>query len=75
MVWTSEELFSLEDAPFPCTKEELIEYAEHIGAPNTVIQNLQELEEEDKKCQKIYNGLEEICPYLEIPKEDTDEDY
>ena len=36
----------LEDAPWPATKEELIDYAMRAGAPLEVIENLQEMEDE-----------------------------
>ena len=45
MYWT--ELASkLEDAPWPATKEELIDYATRSGAPLEVIENLEEIEVE-----------------------------
>ncbi len=35
---------SLDDAPWPASKEELIDYANRSGAPEEVIENLEELE-------------------------------
>ncbi len=46
------------DAPWPATKDELIDYAERIGAPLEVIENLQELEDGDE----AYEGIEDIWP-------------
>ena len=46
MYWTLELASSLDDAPWPATKEELIDYANRSGAPEEVIENLEELEEE-----------------------------
>ena len=46
MYWTLELAISLEDAPWPATKEELIDYATRSGAPMEVIENLQEIEDE-----------------------------
>ena len=43
MIWTVELASYLDDAPWPATKEELIDYAERIGAPLEVVENLQEL--------------------------------
>lgn len=63
MVWTIEEFSYLFDAPYPATKGELIEYAERIGAPPAVIQNLQALEEEDG-VETNYHSPEEISPEL-----------
>lgn len=49
---------SLDDAPWPATKEELIDYANRSGAPEEVIENLEELEEEGE----IYESIEDIWP-------------
>lgn len=57
MIWTPELIAFLEDAPFPATKEELIDYAERIGAPLQVIENLQELDDEE-----VYESIEDIWP-------------
>ena len=48
MYWTLELASKLEDAPWPATKDELIDYAQRSGAPLEVIENLQEIEEEVK---------------------------
>ena len=44
MYWTLELASKLEDAPWPATKEELIDYATRSGAPLEVIENLEEIE-------------------------------
>jgi hypothetical protein len=49
---------SLEEAPWPATKDELIDYAARTGAPVEVIENLQELEDSDEP----YESIEEIWP-------------
>ena len=46
MYWTLELASKLEDAPWPATKDELIDYAMRSGAPLEVIENLQDLEDE-----------------------------
>ena len=46
MYWTLELASKLEDAPWPATKDELIDYAMRSGAPLEVIENLQEMEDE-----------------------------
>jgi len=46
MFWTLELASYLEDAPWPATKNELIDYAIRSGAPIEVVENLQELEDE-----------------------------
>jgi Protein of unknown function (DUF2795) len=66
MIWTVELAAYLIDAPWPATKEELIEYAERIGTPYEVIENLKELEDSDEP----YENIEDIWP--DYP---TDEDF
>lgn len=66
MIWTVELASYLDDAPWPATKEELIDYAERIGAPLELVENLQELEESEDP----YESIEDIWP--DYP---TDEDY
>lgn len=66
MIWTVELASYLDDAPWPATKEELIDYAERIGAPLDVVENLKELEESDDP----YENIEDIWP--DYP---TDEDF
>ena len=43
MYWTLELASKLEDAPWPATKDELIDFAIRSGAPMEVVENLQEL--------------------------------
>jgi hypothetical protein len=59
MIWTPELASFLEDAPFPATKEELIDYCERTGAPMQVIENLNELVQDD---DEMFEGIEEIWP-------------
>lgn len=58
MYWTLELASKLEDAPWPATKEELIDYAVRSGAPLEVLENLQEIEDEGE----IYESIEDIWP-------------
>ncbi len=58
MIWTVELAAYLIDAPWPATKEELIEYSERIGTPYEVIDNLKELEDSDEP----YETIEDIWP-------------
>ena len=46
MYWTLELASKLEDAPWPATRDELIDFAIRSGAPLEVTENLQEIEEE-----------------------------
>ncbi len=56
MYWTLELASKLEDAPWPASKEGLIDYAQRSGTPLEVIENLQELEEEGE----VYESIEDI---------------
>jgi len=58
MYWTLELASKLEDAPWPATKDELIDYAMRSGAPLEVIENLQEIEDEGD----TYESIEDIWP-------------
>lgn len=66
MIWTMELASYLDDAPWPATKDELIDYAVRTGAPVEVVENLQELEDNEEP----YESMEEIWP--DYP---TDEDF
>lgn len=66
MYWTLELASYLDDAPWPATKDELIDYAIRSGAPLEVIENLQELEDDGEP----FEAIEEV--WQDYP---TDEDY
>jgi len=66
MFWNLDLARYLVDAPWPATKDELIDYASRIGAPQEVIENLDELQDGDDQ----YESIEEIWP--DFP---TDEDF
>ena len=59
MYWTLELASRLEDAPFPATKEELLDYAIRSGISMEVIENLEELDDEE---DIIYESIEDIWP-------------
>ena len=67
MYWTLELASKLEDAPWPATKDELLDYANRIGAPEEVIENLNELESED---EEQYESIVDIWP--DYPTQDED---
>lgn len=48
----------LEDAPWPATKDELIDYAIRSGAPAEVLENLQEIEDDGE----TYDSIEDLWP-------------
>ena len=58
MIWTLELASYLDDAPWPATKDELIDYAIRTGAPVEVIENLQELEDNEEP----FESMEDIWP-------------
>ena len=60
MYWTLELASYLEDAPWPATKDELIDFAIRSGAPMEVVENLQEIVEEEPGMQ--WETIEDIWP-------------
>jgi hypothetical protein len=58
MYWTLELASKLEDAPWPATKDELIEWSIRTGTPAEVIENLREIEDEGE----VYDRIEDIWP-------------
>ena len=54
MYWTLELAQYLADAPWPATKDELIDYAIRTGAPMEVVENLQAAEDEGE----VYESME-----------------
>jgi Protein of unknown function (DUF2795) len=64
MYWTIELASSLEEAPWPATRDELIDFAIRSGAPIEVIENLQEIDDESE----MYEGIEDIWP--DYPRKD-----
>ena len=57
MYWTLELASKLEDAPWPASKDELIDYAIR-SAPMEVIENLQDIEDDEE----IFESIEDIWP-------------
>lgn len=66
MYWTLELAQYLSDAPWPATKDELIDYAIRTGAQMEVVENLQAAEDEGE----VYESMEELWP--DYP---TDDDF
>ena len=58
MYWTLELASKLEDAPWPATKEELLDFCIRSGAPMEVVENLQEIEDEGD----INDSIEDLWP-------------
>lgn len=64
MYWTLELASHLEDAPWPATRDELIDYAIRSGSPLEVIENLQAMEDEGE----TYEVIDDIWP--DYPRKD-----
>ena len=58
MYWTLELASKLEDAPWPATKDELINFAYRSEAAEEVIEILKEIEDEGE----VYETIEDIWP-------------
>ena len=67
MYWTLELASRLDDAPWPATKDELLDYANREGLPLEVIENLNELEGDD---DEQYDSILDIWP--DFPTQDED---
>jgi hypothetical protein len=58
MYWTLLLASKLEDAPWPATKEELLDYALRTGLQQEIIENLTAIEDEGE----IYENIEDLWP-------------
>lgn len=58
MYWTLEMASKLEDAPWPASKSELIDYTLRSGLPHEILDNLMDLEDEGG----VYDGIEDLWP-------------
>lgn len=62
MYWTLELASTLDDAPWPASKDELIDYANRSGAPLEVVEILEEMEDDGE----VYESIEDI--WLDYPR-------
>ena len=53
MYWTLELASYLSDAPWPATKDELIDFSIRTGAPLEVVENLQSMEDEEDSTNQL----------------------
>ena len=58
MYWTLELVSYLEDAPWPATRDELLDYAIRSGVPMEVVENLNEIDDENE----VFDCIEDIWP-------------
>ena len=75
MYWTLELASYLEDAPWPASKDELIDFAMLTGAPLEVVENLQQLQEirQQYNLMKIQEA-DQMVEKLGLDAESADED-
>lgn len=66
MYWTLELASKLLDAPWPATRDELIDYALRSGAPEELIENLNDIEDDGE----AYESIEDIWPDYPSKEED-----
>jgi Protein of unknown function (DUF2795) len=66
MYWTLDLASFLEDAPWPATRLELMDYADRTGAPSEVHDNLSVMEDDGEP----YESIEEVWP--DYPTGDDD---
>ena len=64
MIWTYELICSLADAPFPCTKDELMDYAKRSGVPLVVLENIQEMEDDGEEYYNLKDIWDDM-PYTD----------
>ena len=64
MYWTLELASYLADAPWPATKDELVDYAIRTGAPLEVAENLQEIEDEGDSISCKFSATSKGAPVL-----------
>ncbi len=64
MYWTLELASHLEEAPWPATKDELIDYVQRSSGQVDVINNLEELDDD----AELYESIEDIWP--DYPRHD-----
>lgn len=68
MYWTLELASQLDDAPWPATKSELIDYAERSGLSDEVIENLRDIPTSDDDEVEVFESMRDIWP--EFPDKD-----
>ena len=64
MYWTLELASKLEDAPWPATKEELLDYATRSGAPLEVLENLCSFMKKNERKTCSYNIFYYFCSQI-----------
>ena len=73
MYWTFQLATQLDDAPWPASKSELIDYATRSGLSMEVVENLNELEEEGEEYESIVDIWPEYVEWQDRIIEADDE--
>ncbi|MDR2511630.1 MAG: DUF2795 domain-containing protein [Bacteroidales bacterium] len=58
MYWTLDLATKMEDAPWPATKSELLDYADRRGLQQEIIENLEEIGDEEA----VFESIEDLWP-------------
>lgn len=73
MYWTFQLATQLDDAPWPASKSELIDYATRSGLSMEVVENLNELEDEGEEYESIVDIWPEYVEWQDRIIEADDE--
>lgn len=72
MYWTFQLASMLEDAPWPCSLDELKEYADRSGLDPRVSENLKEMADEGELYESILDVWPEYDEWIDINNEIDD---
>lgn len=73
MYWTLQLATQLDDAPWPLTKTELIDYAKRSGVDSQIVENLEELEDDGEEYESILEIWSEYEEWRDRLTEGDDE--
>ena len=73
MYWTIQLATQLDDAPWPASKEELIDYAIRSCLSEEVVENLNELEDEGEEYERMTDIWPEYAEWQDRIREADDE--
>ena len=73
MYWTLQLATQLDDAPWPLTKTELIDYAKRSGVDSQIVENLEELEDDGEEYDSILEIWSEYEEWRDRLTEGDDE--
>lgn len=73
MYWTFQLAIQLDDAPWPASKSELIDYALRTGLSTEVVENLEEIEDEGEEYESMVDVWPEYYEWRDRIVEASDE--